>query len=153
MTLVGCGIQPNLTLNFGPNTRLIMDISLIHVYDYNHKFKTSSIRDAEQRKRCKYADFYQRQGFSFVPMICNTLGECGPDMLHFLWNLADRSARHHYGFHPIEHGLDRIQCQNPLIMIGISGDCEENCSTITGSDFKQQYLKQSPCAYMDVRLR
>jgi hypothetical protein len=25
----------------------------------------------------------------------------------------------------------RIQCQNPWIMIGISGDCEENCSTIT----------------------
>jgi hypothetical protein len=41
-----------------------------------------------------------------------------------------------FGFHPIEHGLDRIQCQNPLIMIGISGDCEENCSTSTGSDFE-----------------
>ena len=56
MTLVGtvgCGIQLNLTLNFRPNTRLIMDISLIHVHEYNHKFKTSSIRDAEQRKRCK----------------------------------------------------------------------------------------------------
>ena len=106
MTLVGCGIQPNITLNFGPNTRLIMDISLIHVYDSNHRFKISTIRDTKQRKRCKYADFYQRQGFAFAPMICNTLGECGPDMLHFLWNLADRSARHHFGFHPIEHGQD-----------------------------------------------
>ena len=29
-------------------------------------------------------------------------------MLHFLWNLADRSARHHFGFHPIEHGPDSM---------------------------------------------
>jgi hypothetical protein len=84
MTLVRCGIQPNLTLNFGPNTRLIMDISLIHAYDCNPTFKTSNIRDAEQRKSCKYADFFERQGFAFAPMICNTLGDSGQDMLHFL---------------------------------------------------------------------
>ena len=108
MTLVGCGIQPNVMLNFGQNTRLIMDISLVHVYDCNHRFKSSNLRDTEQRKRCKYADFYQRQGFAFAPMICNTLGECGPDMLHFLWNLADRSARHHFGYNPIEHGQDKM---------------------------------------------
>ena len=34
-------------------------------------------------------------------MICNTLGQCGPDMLQFVWNLADRLARHHFGFNPI----------------------------------------------------
>jgi hypothetical protein len=106
MTLVGCGIQQNMTMNFGPNTRLIMDVSLTHVYDCNHRFKASNIRDAEQRKRNKYADFYQRQGYAFAPMICNTLGECGPDMLHFLWNLADRSARHHFGFNPIGQSRD-----------------------------------------------
>ena len=95
-----------MTMNFGPNTRLIMDVSLTHVYDCNHRFKASNIRDAEQRKRNKYADFYQRQGYAFAPMICNTLGECGPDMLHFLWNLADRSARHHFGFNPIGQSRD-----------------------------------------------
>ena len=106
MTLVGCGIQPNMILNFGPNTRLIMDVSLTHVYDGNHRLKASNIRDAEQRKRNKYADFYQRQGYAFAPMICNTFGECGPDMLQFLWNLADRSARQHFGYNLIQHGQD-----------------------------------------------
>ena len=101
MTLVGCGIREDLMLNFGPNTRLIMDVSLVHIYDSNHRMKPAIIRDSEQRKRNKYADFYQRQGYAFAPMICNTLGQCGPDMLQFLWNLADRSARHHFGFNPI----------------------------------------------------
>ena len=26
--------------------------------------------------------------------------------MHFLWNLADRSARHHFGFNPIEQSRD-----------------------------------------------
>ena len=63
--------------------------------------KPAILRDSEQRKRNKYADFYQRQGYAFAPMICDTLGQCGPDMLQFLWNLADRSAKHHFGFNPI----------------------------------------------------
>jgi hypothetical protein len=36
----------------------------------------------------------------------HTLGEYGPDVLHFLWNLTDRCVRHHFGFHPNEHGQD-----------------------------------------------
>ncbi len=83
MTLLGCGIQQNMMMNFGPNIRHIMDVSLTHVNDCNYRFKASSIRDAEQRQRNKYADFSQRQGYAFAPMICNTLGECGPDMMHF----------------------------------------------------------------------
>ncbi len=86
----------------GPNTRLMMDVSLTHIHDCYHRFTASNIRDAEQRKRNKYADFYQRQGYAFAPMKCNTLGECGQDMLHFLCNLADRSALHHFGLNPIE---------------------------------------------------
>ena len=144
MTLVGCGIQPNATLNFGPNTRLIMDVSLVHVYDSNHKFKTSNIRDTEQRKRCKYADFYQRQGFAFAPMICNTLGECGPDMLHFLWNLADRSARHHFGFHPIEHGQD---------LMSQSTDHDRDFRKLRGKLFNDYRLRMQTAIFEAITMR
>ena len=144
MTLVGCGIQPNATLNFGPNTRLIMDVSLVHVYDGNHKFKTSNIRDTEQRKRCKYADFYQRQGFAFAPMICNTLGECGPDMLHFLWNLADRSARHHFGFHPIEHGQD---------LMSQSTDHDRDFRKLRGKLFNDYRLRMQTAIFEAITMR
>ncbi len=70
MTLVGCEIQSNRTLNFGPNTELTMDVSLKHD-------KTVIIYWKQQNAccwtRCKYGDFYQKQGHMFASMICNTL--------------------------------------------------------------------------------
>ena len=113
-------------------------------YDSNHKFKTSNIRDTEQRKRCKYADFYQRQGFAFAPMICNTLGECGPDMLHFLWNLVDRSARHHFGFHPIEHGQD---------LMSQSTDHDRDFRKLRGKLFNDYRLRMQTAIFEAITMR
>ena len=47
----------------------------------------------ETRKRNKYAEHYQQQRFAFAPIVANTLGQCGPDCLQFLWTLADHAVK------------------------------------------------------------
>ncbi len=52
----------------------------------------------ESTKRHKYSTHYQRQRLAFAPMVANTLGQFGPYLLQFLWNLADHHAQLTYGF-------------------------------------------------------
>ena len=40
----------------------------------------------------------QRQRLAFAPMVTNSLGQCGQDLLQFLWNLADHYAQTMFGF-------------------------------------------------------
>ena len=51
----------------------------------------------EAGKRRKFRSPYRQQGHGFAPMVTNSWGVCGPDMLRFLWAIADNAARCHYG--------------------------------------------------------
>ena len=35
---------------------------------------------------------------AFAPMVTNSLGQCGPDLLQFLWNFSDHYAQSMFGF-------------------------------------------------------
>ena len=108
MTLIGGVIPSSPSHPFTLGTRLIMDVTLGHVYDTaGHSPKPNSLRDAENRKRAKYEVGYRRQGYAFAPLACNSLGQCGPDLLCWLWILADRSAR-------LQSGLNPLAFQAPL---------------------------------------
>ena len=75
-------------------TRLVMDVKLGHVFATDtHAPKPSSIRDMEQAKRGKYTDLYRDRGFAFAPLVINSWGVFGPDLLRFLWAIADHAAR------------------------------------------------------------
>jgi hypothetical protein len=75
-------------------TRLVMDVKLGHVFDTDsHTPKPRSIRDMERAKRGKYTDLYRVCGFAFAPLVVNTWGVFGPDLLRFLWAVADHAAR------------------------------------------------------------
>ncbi len=52
----------------------------------------------ESTKRRKYSQRYQCQGLLFAPMVANTLGQFGLDLLQFLWNLANHHAQLTCGF-------------------------------------------------------
>ena len=52
----------------------------------------------ESGKCRKYQRFYQRQHLAFAPMVTKSLGQCGQDLLQFLWNLADHYAQKMLGF-------------------------------------------------------
>ena len=52
----------------------------------------------ESGKCRKYQRFYQRQRLAFAQMVTNSLGQCGQDLLQFLWNLADHCAQTMFGF-------------------------------------------------------
>jgi hypothetical protein len=101
MTLTGCGISPNAQYNFSTDTRLIMDVTIGHVFDSNHKYKPNTLQDLTNSKCVKYARHYQRQRLAFAPIVANSLGQFGADTLQLLWNLADHQATTSFGF-PIE---------------------------------------------------
>ena len=73
-----------------------MDFTLLHVFTGGHVFKAGVISEAEKAKRNKleYADLYQHRGFAFAPLVVTSLAVCGPDLLHFLWAVADHAARY-----------------------------------------------------------
>ncbi len=36
---------------------------------------------------------YHDQGLAFAPLVCNSLGQLGPDFQNFLWALADHATK------------------------------------------------------------
>ena len=108
MTLIGGMVPHNPTLSFSRSTRLVMDITLSHVYETaGHSPKPNGLRDAKSRKRAKYVAGYRRQGYAFAPIACNSLGQCGADFIRWLWILADHAAR-------LQAGLTPLPFQTPL---------------------------------------
>jgi hypothetical protein len=99
MTLSGCGLTPNPQLNFSSTTRLVMDITIGHttlssttrlVMDITLGHTT--LQTMESTRRRKYSQHYQRHGLAFAPMVKNTLGQFGQELLQFLWNLSNHHA-------------------------------------------------------------
>jgi hypothetical protein len=75
-----------------------MDVTIGHTYNMVHGFKPNNIRAMDISRQYKYDYHYLRQRLAFAPMVANTLGQCGPDLLQFLWNLADHHTRLNLGF-------------------------------------------------------
>ena len=93
-----CPEQPWIN-NF---TRIILDVKLGHMYQsangsHPRLLKPTAISSMETSKRTKYQQAYRDKGFAFAPAVCNTWGELGPDLLRFLWAVAEFSARNQIG--------------------------------------------------------
>jgi hypothetical protein len=73
-----------------------MDFTLRHVFTGGHVFKADVISEAEKAKRNKSSDLYQQRGFAFAPLVrvVTSLGVCGPDLLRFVWAVADHAVRY-----------------------------------------------------------
>ena len=82
---------------FSASSLLIMEFALCHVFTGGHSFKADAISNAEKLKQQKYTDLYQQLGFAFAPLVASSFGVCGPDLLRFLWAVADHAARYAYG--------------------------------------------------------
>ena len=81
---------------YNKHTRLIMDVRLGHTFTTaNHVCKPKCIATMETEKRTKYSTGYRDKGYAFAPMVANSWGVCGPDLIRFLWAIADHAARHH----------------------------------------------------------
>jgi hypothetical protein len=93
VTCRGGLVRPNPRLNFGPSTLLVMDFELGHTFTSSHQFKPQNIANMELQKRSKYLSAYHDAGLAFAPLVSNSLGQFGPDLLRFLWGLADHAAR------------------------------------------------------------
>ena len=96
MTILGGRIPLKPSSVFSASSLLIMDFTLCHVFTGGHSFKADVISNAEKLKRRKYTDLYQQRGFAFAPLVASSFGVCGPDLLRFLWAVADHAARYAY---------------------------------------------------------
>ncbi len=56
-----------------------MDFELGHTFDSTHSFKLNNLATMENQKRAKYHSNYHDQGLAFAPLVCNSLGQLGPD--------------------------------------------------------------------------
>jgi hypothetical protein len=78
---------------FASPTDLITDVTLVHPFTSRHQLKDDSLADAEARKNRAYKADYHAHGFAFAPLACNSFGQQGPDLLRYLWLIADRHAQ------------------------------------------------------------
>ena len=96
MTTVGGLIPLSRRRQFNKYTKIIMDMRLGHTFSTaGHAIKKNTIKSMEQSKRAKFRTLYREKGYAFAPMVANTWGNLGPDLLRFLWAVADHAARYH----------------------------------------------------------
>ena len=84
------------------NTKVILDVKLGHTYSsataaHPQKLKERNLAEMESLKRSKYQSPYRDKELAFAGAVCNTWGECGPELLRFLWAVAEFSARNQTG--------------------------------------------------------
>jgi len=148
MTLTGCGVTPNAQRNFSTDTRLIMDVTIGHVFDTHHNFKPNTLQNMANSKCLKYATHYQRQRLAFAPIVANTLGQFGADTLQVLWNLADHQAQNAFGFtidSPANVALS--QCSPP------STQQENDYRRLRGLKYHENRLRLLTCVFEGVTTR
>ena len=117
-----------------------MDVTIGHTFDQAHRFKTKTLQTMEASKRLKYAEHYRRQRLAFAPMVANSLGQCGPDLLQFIWNLADHDAKLNQGF----------STENT---ISLSSQQEEDYKKIRGQKYHEIRLHILTCLFEAVATR
>jgi hypothetical protein len=148
MTLTGCGVIPNSQRNFSEDTRLIMDVTIGHVFDTHHNFKPNTLLSLSNSKCLKYAEHYQRQRLAFAPIVANTLGQFGPDTLQFLWNLADHEAKNTFGFTLDSPVTDNLSQTSPP-----STQQENDYRRLRGLKYHENRLRLLTCVYEGVTTR
>jgi hypothetical protein len=79
--------------SFSDTARLVLDFTLGHTYEGDHTLKTDTLSSMEAKKVTFYKQKYHEQGIAFAPLVTNTFGQFGPELLRFLWALADFAAR------------------------------------------------------------
>jgi hypothetical protein len=76
-------------------TDLVTYVTLVHPFHSRHQLKEDSLADAETRKNralaCKTD--YHAQSLAFALLACNSFGLQGPDLLLYLWLIADCPAQ------------------------------------------------------------
>jgi len=96
MTTVGGLIPLSRRRQFNNYTKIVMDVMLGHTFSTEgHAIKKNTIKNMERYKRKKFRNLYREKGYAFAPIVANTWGNLGPDLLRFLWATADHAARYH----------------------------------------------------------
>ena len=66
---------------------------MVHNFSADHVFKADSLTTAETLKNNLYQSDYNQLGMDFAPLVCNSFGQQGPDLLRYQWKVADTTAQ------------------------------------------------------------
>ena len=66
---------------------LITDVTMVHNFSGDHVFKADTLTTAETLKNKLYQSDYNLLGMAFVPLVCNSFGQQGPDLLRYQWTV------------------------------------------------------------------
>ena len=122
-----------------------MDVTTGHVFDIRHSFKTNTLRTLTNSKCFKYAAYYQRQRLAFAPIVATSLGQCGPDTLQFLWNLADHQSQTTFGF--------TINTQINTAFSPPNTQQENDYRSLSGLKYHENRLKLLTCVFECITAR
>jgi hypothetical protein len=125
-----------------------MDVTIGHVFDTHHNFKPNTLQNLANSKCLKYATHYQRQRLAFAPIVANTLGQFGADILQVLWNLADHQAQNAFGL-AIDSpaNVASAQCSPP------STQQENDYRRLRGLKYHENRLRLLTCVFEGVTTR
>jgi len=70
-----------------------MDFTLGHTYSSYHVLKEHTLETLQDEKVAFYKQKYNDLGWAFAPLVANSFGQFGPELLRFLWALSDHAAR------------------------------------------------------------
>ena len=90
-----------------------MDYELGHVYSSSHTFKANLPLSMDLVKRFPYRVSYRDQGFPFVSLVSNSLGQVGPDFPRSLWGIAAEHAARNSAHVP--QALDDLPHLDPAV--------------------------------------
>jgi len=76
----------------GP-TGVVMDFTLIHVYNSSHGWKKDQLLAGEKLKRRVYTQGYADIGWVFLAFVSTTLGQLAPELLRYLLLCAGQAAQ------------------------------------------------------------
>jgi hypothetical protein len=147
---------------YNKHTSLIMDVRLGHTFTTaNHICKPNCVPAMEIEKRRKYSTGYR--DYAFAPMVANSWVVCGPDLIRFLWAIADHAAGHHLSMPDADLRVLPQQLWGPqsvsqtaaaesgqTLKSQISRRCAGVSTTSTANGCRQLYTKPSLNDFMVV---
>ena len=101
-------------------TLVVMDYELGHACSSSHTYEPKHLVSMKSAKRSLYNISSRDQAFAFAPIatVSKSLGQVGPDFLHFLWGLAEHAARN-----SVHVTLDDLVHLDPAVADVARTDC------------------------------
>ena len=92
--------------SFGPGAQSVIDFTLGRTYDRGHAVKGRALETPETIK-IEFSKSQYPLSWALAQRVANSLSQLGPELLRFLWAIADRPARNR----------GRVRVPRPVVLV------------------------------------